>query len=157
MRCRWVVDASGRAAFLARKLGHFRQNTEHPINAVWARFTGLKDWDSYEWREKFPDYAAASRTGRAWATNHLMGQGWWCWIIPLKGGDFSAGLVYDSRLFTLPAGASLGERLHDHILTHPVGREIFRDAKIVEHDTRAYSALPVSQRAGLRRRLGDRR
>ena len=25
---------------------------------------------------------------------------------------------------------------------HPVGREIFRDAKIVEHDTRAYSALP---------------
>jgi flavin-dependent dehydrogenase len=137
-----VVDASGRAAFLARKLGHFRQNTEHPINAVWARFTGLKDWDSYEWRERFPDYAAASRTGRAWATNHLMGQGWWCWIIPLKGGDFSAGLVYDNRLFTLPAGASLGERLYDHILMHPVGREIFRDAKIVEHDTRAYSALP---------------
>jgi hypothetical protein len=68
VRCRWVVDASGRAAFLARKLGHFRQNTEHPISAVWARFTGLKDWDSYEWRERFPDYAAASRTGRAWAT-----------------------------------------------------------------------------------------
>jgi flavin-dependent dehydrogenase len=142
VRCRWVVDASGRAAFLARKLDHFRPNTEHPINAVWARFTGLKDWDSYEWREKFPDYAAASRTGRAWATNHLMGQGWWCWIIPLKGGDFSAGLVYDNRLFTLPEGANLGERLHDHILTHPVGREIFRDAKIVEHDARAYSALP---------------
>ena len=54
VRCRWVVDASGRAAFLARKLGHFRQNTEHPINAVWARFTGLKDWDSYEWRRDFP-------------------------------------------------------------------------------------------------------
>ena len=142
VRCRWVIDASGRAAFLARKLGHFRQNTEHPINAVWARFTGVKDWDSYEWREKFPDYAAASRTGRAWATNHLMGQGWWCWIIPLKGGDFSAGLVYDSRIFTLPEGANLGERLQQHILAHPVGREIFRDAKIVEHDTRAYSALP---------------
>ncbi|HEY3662193.1 MAG TPA: NAD(P)/FAD-dependent oxidoreductase [Chthoniobacterales bacterium] len=142
VRCRWVIDASGRAAFLARKLGHFRQNTDHPINAVWARFTGVKDWDSYEWREKFPDYAAASRTGRAWATNHLMGQGWWCWIIPLKGGDFSAGLVYDSRLFKLPEGVSLGQRLHDHILNHPVGREIFRDAKVVEHDARAYSALP---------------
>ena len=116
MRCRWVIDASGRSAFLARKLGHFRQNTEHPINAVWARFTGVKDWDSYEWREKFPDYAAASRTGRAWATNHLMGQGWWCWIIPLKGGDFSAGLVYDSRIFTLPEGENLGERLRQHIL-----------------------------------------
>ena len=144
VRCRWVIDASGRAAFLARKLGHFRQNVEHPINAVWARFTGVKDWDSYEWREKFPAYAAASRTGRAWATNHLMGQGWWCWIIPLKGGDFSAGLVYDSRIFTLPEGASLGGRLQQHILSHPVGREIFRDAKIVEHDTRAYSGLPYS-------------
>jgi len=43
VRCRWVIDASGRAAFLARKLGHFRPNTEHPINAVWARFTGVKD------------------------------------------------------------------------------------------------------------------
>ncbi|MGH8093668.1 MAG: NAD(P)/FAD-dependent oxidoreductase [Chthoniobacterales bacterium] len=141
VRCRWVIDATGRASFLARKLGHFRQNSEHPINAVWARFTGVKDWDSYEWREKFPAYAAAARTGRAWATNHLMGEGWWCWIIPLKGGDYSAGLVYDSRIFSLPEGANLGARLHEQIRTHPVGREIFREAKVVEHDSRAYSAL----------------
>jgi 2-polyprenyl-6-methoxyphenol hydroxylase-like FAD-dependent oxidoreductase len=40
-RCRWVVDASGRAAFLARKLGYFCQNSEHPINAAWARFKGV--------------------------------------------------------------------------------------------------------------------
>jgi flavin-dependent dehydrogenase len=142
VRCRWVVDATGRASFLARKLGYFRQNSEHPINAVWARFSGLKDWDSYEWRERFPAYAGAARTGRAWATNHLMGQGWWCWIIPLKGGDFSAGLVYDSRLFSLPGGSNLGERLRQHILTHPVGREIFAEARVVERDVRAYSALP---------------
>jgi flavin-dependent dehydrogenase len=142
LRCRWVVDATGRASFLARKLGHFRANTEHPINAVWARFSGVKDWDSYEWREKFPQYAAAARTGRAWATNHLMGPGWWCWIIPLKGGDYSAGLVYDSRIFSLPDGVSLGERLHSHLRSHPVGREIFREAKVIEHDARAYSALP---------------
>jgi flavin-dependent dehydrogenase len=139
---RWVIDATGRASFLSRKLGYFRQNPEHPINAVWARFSGVKDWDSYEWRERFPEYAAAARTGRSWATNHLMGLGWWCWIIPLKGGDYSAGLVYDSRLFALPEGANLGERLLQHILGHPVGREIFREAQIVPHDTRAYSDLP---------------
>ena len=104
IRARWLVDASGRAAMLARKLGHFRQNTEHPINAVWARFSGVKDWDSYEWRERFPDYANACRTARNWATNHLMGHGWWCWIIPLKGGDVSAGIVYDSRIFKLDGG-----------------------------------------------------
>ena len=38
---RWIIDATGRAAMLARKLGHFRPNIEHPINAVWARFSGV--------------------------------------------------------------------------------------------------------------------
>lgn len=143
-RARWVVDASGRASVLGRKLGHFRANKEHPINAVWARFSDVKDWDSYEWRERFPDYANACRTSRSWATNHLMGEGWWCWIIPLRGGDVSAGLVYDSRLFQLREGANLSERLRAHLLTHPVGREIFGDAKIIEHDVHAFSALPYS-------------
>ena len=141
---RWIVDASGRAAVLPRKLGHFRANTEHPINAVWARFSKVKDWDSYEWRERFPDYANACRTSRSWATNHLMGHGWWCWIIPLRGGDVSAGLVYDSRIFKLPEGPSLAQRLHTHMLTHPVGREIFRDAISIDHDVHAFSALPYS-------------
>ena len=142
VRAHWVIDATGRAAMLARKLGHFRQNTEHPINAVWARFTGVKDWDSYDWRERFPDYASACRTARSWATNHLMGHGWWCWIIPLRGGDVSAGVVYDSRIFELPNGASIGDRLHAHILNHPVGREIFGNARAIEGDIHAYSALP---------------
>lgn len=143
---RWLVDASGRAALLARKLGNFRQNTEHPINAVWARFTGVKDWDSYEWREKFRDYANACRTSRNWATNHLMGHGWWCWIIPLRGGDVSAGIVYDSRIFKLADGPNLGERLRAHLLSHPVGAEIFGGAQIIEGDVHAYSALPYSSK-----------
>lgn len=143
---RWLVDASGRAAMLARKLGHFQQNTEHPINAVWARFTGVKDWDSYEWREKFRDYANACRTSRNWATNHLMGHGWWCWIIPLRGGDVSAGIVYDSRIFQMPEGANLSERLRAHLLSHPVGAEIFGGAQVIEGDVHAFSALPYSSR-----------
>ena len=142
VRARWLIDASGRATLLARKLGHYRPNNEHPINAVWARFTGVKDWDSYDWREKFRDYMDACRTARSWATNHLMGHGWWCWIIPLRGGDVSAGIVYDSRIFQLPEGANIAERLHAHILANPVGREIFRDAHAIEGDVHAFSALP---------------
>jgi flavin-dependent dehydrogenase len=143
---RWLVDASGRAAFLPRKLGFYRPNLDHPINAVWARFTGVKDWDSYDWREKFPDYMDACRTSRSWATNHLMGHGWWCWIIPLRGGDVSAGIVYDSRLFKLAEGPNLGERLRTHLLSHPVGAEIFGGAQIIEGDVHAYSAMPYSSR-----------
>ncbi|MEP6777445.1 MAG: NAD(P)/FAD-dependent oxidoreductase [Chthoniobacterales bacterium] len=139
---RWLIDASGRASMVARKLGFFQPNTEHPINSVWARFRGVKDWDSYDWREKFPNYANACRTGRSWATNHLMGHGWWCWIIPLQGGDVSAGIVYDSRIFQLAEGANLSERLRAHLLANPIGREIFSDAQIIEHDVHAFSALP---------------
>jgi flavin-dependent dehydrogenase len=139
--CRWIVDATGRVAMFARKLGHFRSNTEHPINAVWARFTGGKEWDSYEWRERFPDYANRCRTGREWATNHLFGRGWWVWIIPLQGGDVSVGIVYDSRIFKLPEGPTLGQRLHAHILANPIGREIFGAAKVIEGDVHALSTL----------------
>ncbi len=139
---RWVVDASGRAAVVARKLGHFRPLEAHPINALWARFSGVKDWDGHELRRKFPAWAEATKTSRAWATNHLLGLGWWCWIIPLKGGDYSIGLVYDTRLFAPPAGATIGERLRAHFLTHPVGREILSAAAPIEGDEHAYSMLP---------------
>ena len=140
--CRWIVDATGRATMLARKLGHFRPNTEHPINAVWARFTGVKACDSVELREKFPDYANSCRTSREWATNHLCGRGWWVWIIPLQGGDVSAGIVYDTRIFKLPDGPNLADRLHAHIVGHPVGREIFGEARAIEGDVHALSMLP---------------
>jgi len=139
---RWLVDATGRATMLARKLGWLRPNTEHPINAVWARFTNVKQWDSYDWRQRFPEYANACRTAREWATNHLFGRGWWVWIIPLQGGDVSAGIVYDNRIFKLPEGPTLAQRLHAHILTNPVGREIFGAAKVIEGDVHALSMLP---------------
>lgn len=142
VRASWVVDASGRAAVLARKLGLFTRLDGHPTSALWARFTGVRDWDGHEMRAKFPAYAGACRTARSWATNHLMGLGWWCWIIPLKGGDYSVGLVYDTRLFQPPAGATIGGRLLAHFRTHPVGREILAGAQPVEGDQRAYSMLP---------------
>jgi len=142
VHARWIIDASGRATVLARKLGTLRPLDEHPTNAIWARFRGVKDWDGHALRTEFPKYGMTAIASRGAATNHLTGYGWWCWIIPLKGGDFSAGLVYDSRLYTPPEGARLGDRLKAHLLTHPVGRELFADAEPIEHDVKAYSKLP---------------
>ena len=150
LRAKWVVDASGRAAVLARKLGNFEPMTEHPTNTLWARFTGVGDWDGHELRKKFPAWMEATRTARGWATNHLCGLGWWVWIIPLKGGDVSIGLVYDTRLFSPPEGATIGERILTHCRTHPVGREMLANARVIEGDQRAFSQLPyrVTQTAG---------
>ena len=139
---KWVVDASGRAAVIARKRGTLQPLPEHPVNALWGRFRGVKDWDGHELRAKYPCWAEKTKTARGWATNHLVGLGWWCWIIPLKGGDVSIGLVYDTRLFQPPEGGTIAERLKAHFLSHPVGREMLLDAEVVAGDQRAYSALP---------------
>jgi len=48
VRSRWVVDASGLAAILARQEGWWKTNTEHPTAAAWSRCKGVKDWDSRE-------------------------------------------------------------------------------------------------------------
>lgn len=142
VHARWVIDASGRASVLARKFGIHHRLEEHPTNALWARFRGTADLDGHAMRRAFPDLARSGYASRSAATNHLTGHGWWCWIIPLKGGDFSAGLVYDSRIFAPPLGGSIAERVLNHLRSHPVGRELFRDATPVEHDQRAYSHLP---------------
>src|SRR5205823_4504932 len=50
----------------------------------------------------------------------------------------------DSRIFKLVEGANLGDRLRAHLLSHPVGAEIFGAAQIIEGDVHAYSAMPYS-------------
>lgn len=146
LRARFVVDASGRAALLARRLGLFERIEEHPTHAIWARFRGVADWDGAGMAERFPGYFRAARVSRTLATNHLLGYGWWCWMIPLKGGDVSVGLVYDERLYTPPPGDNLAARLLEHVRQHPAGREMMERAEPVEGDARALGHLPYRSR-----------
>jgi len=139
---RWVVDASGVAALLARQEGWWRANEEHPTTAVWARWTGVKDWDSLELAKKFPEWAMACYGVRTTATNHLSGKGWWAWCIPLKGGDVSIGVVFDQRLVSWPEQGTLGQRLKDFLAEHPVGREIMDGAQWREGDVHWRKNLP---------------
>jgi flavin-dependent dehydrogenase len=135
IRARWIVDASGVAALLARQNGWLRPNTAHPTAAAWARWSGVKDWDGLELSEKFPAWADATYGIRGTATNHVIGDGWWSWWIPLKGGDMSVGVVFDQRLVEWPQdGGSLGERLKNFLMQHPVAREILADAQVVDND-----------------------
>ena len=135
VRSRWIVDASGVAAILARKEGWWKSNTEHPTTAAWSRWKGVKDWDSRELAEKYPSWSRAVYATRNTATNHVIGDGWWSWWIPLKGGDVSVGVVFDQRLVDWPQdGGKLGERLKTFLMKHPVAREILVDARFDEED-----------------------
>lgn len=131
---RWVVDASGIAAILARQEGWLVANREHPTATCWSRWRGVRSLDGRELAGRYPAWASRVKGLRSTATNHLTGRGWWAWIIPLKGGDVSVGVVYDQRLVELPPGPNLGERLRTMLSTHPVGRELLAEATWTEGD-----------------------
>jgi flavin-dependent dehydrogenase len=139
---RWIIDASGVAALLARQHGWWRSNTDHPTTAVWARWSGVKDWDGAELAAKYPDWSRACHGIRSTATNHLMGNGWWAWCIPLKGGDVSIGVVFDQRFVEWPSEGALGDRLKQFLIKHPVAREIMADAQWREGDVHWRKNLP---------------
>ena len=95
LSARWVVDASGRACLLKRKLG-LGEKVAHDASAVWFRIDDkidVTEWsDDETWRARVPD-------GLRWlSTNHLMGRGYWVWLIPLPSGATSIGIVADARL-----------------------------------------------------------
>ncbi len=145
---RWIVDATGRNAWLGRRLGHHQPMPEHPIRSVWARFRNLKDFDG-DWLASRDASRGSGRIGRCGvaasrglSTNHLTGPGWWLWVIPLPGGDVSVGVVWDERIFDLPAGGSLGEQFDAFLSSFPAGRELVAGATRVEDDLHALKALP---------------
>ncbi len=145
LSARWVIDASGVAALLARQEGWWRPNTAHPTTACWARWRGVKDWDGLELAKKFPEWAAACYAVRGTATNHITGDGWWSWWIPLKGGDMSVGVVFDQRLVEWPAGSgNNGDKLKAFLSQHPVARELLVDAEPIAGDVHWRKNLPYS-------------
>ncbi|MCH7227563.1 NAD(P)/FAD-dependent oxidoreductase [Haloferula sp. A504] len=142
IRADWVADCSGKAAMIGRKRGTIRSLDAHPVHSMWVRFRNVRDIDSNEARQLAPALKDGPAVSRGSATNHLMGRGWWSWIIPLSNGEFSAGVTWDERLFTPPSEGPVGQRVLEHLKTHPIGRLMFEHAEPVEYDARIYKNLP---------------
>ena len=142
VRAGWVIDASGKAALIARQRGTLKSLDAHPVHSMWVRFRNARDLDCPTSRLDTPRLQPPPVVARSSATNHLMGRGWWSWIIPLSNGEFSAGVTWDERLCTPPSAGPIGERVKSHLLTHPIGRIIFANAEAVENDARIYKHLP---------------
>ena len=92
-RARWLIDASGRAGFLKRKLD-LAENYGHNANAVWFRVNdriAIDQWSSD------PEWSTRCTPPERWrSTNHLVGKGYWVWLIPLSSGAHSVGIVADA-------------------------------------------------------------
>jgi flavin-dependent dehydrogenase len=95
---RWVVDASGRAGLIKRKLD-LAQTNDHDANAVWWRVDG--HIDPNQWSND-PEWLARCTPPDRWrSTNHMCGPGYWFWLIPLSSGSHSLGIVCDAKMHPL--------------------------------------------------------
>jgi flavin-dependent dehydrogenase len=98
VECRWLIDASGRAGLVKRKLG-LAQDNAHDANAVWFRLAAKVDVD--EWSSDSAWLTRCDPPLRWLSTNHLCGAGYWAWLIPLSSGSHSVGIVCDAKLHPL--------------------------------------------------------
>jgi flavin-dependent dehydrogenase len=98
VQARWLVDASGRAGLLKRELG-LAQDNDHDVNSAWFRI-GAKI-DVNEWSADAEWLGRCNPPNRWLSTNHLVGEGYWVWLIPLASGSHSVGIVADPRIHPL--------------------------------------------------------
>lgn len=98
LAARWLVDASGRAGLIKRKLG-LAQDNAHEANAVWFRIADRLDVD--DWSDDASWRARCDPPKRWLSTNHLCGDGYWLWLIPLASGSHSVGIVADAATHPL--------------------------------------------------------
>ncbi len=107
-RCRYLIDASGRRAWL-RRAAALSRPARHDNHAIWFRIEGELDVDAWgrdaNWQMRCGD------TSRRLSTNHFTGPGYWLWLIPLSSNATSVGLVFDPKYVDLSH-----VRQHDNLL-----------------------------------------
>jgi flavin-dependent dehydrogenase len=137
----WVIDASGKAAVIARHRGTLETLTDHPTSSMWCRFRNVRDLDDGTLAAQSSCYRDRTWGVRATATNHLAGYGWWAWVIPLQGGETSVGITWDRRIYEPPKSGTIPERLVAALNEHALGAWLLEKAEPVVEDARIYTQL----------------
>ncbi len=133
VHARWVVDCSGRARLLAKRLGHVAEDREFndgfKTTAVWAQFKGISSEMFEKWKFQF---STGEVMDRHKSTLHLWGKGYWIWVIPLSQGRISVGATFDRRLN--PPGTPQ-EQLWHFIRRYPVLERVLKEENMLEFRT----------------------
>jgi flavin-dependent dehydrogenase len=145
LSCRWVLDATGRATLLGKKLGLIERNKDHPTAAVWCRWQDVRHLDDLAARGPL-SLSRGNVSSRRLATNHYMGFGYWVWFIPLGNGETSVGIVFDTRLMDLDRGSNMAAEYDAFLRRIPMAAELLEGARMRSEDLRTYSNLAYSTR-----------
>lgn len=89
---RWLVDATGRAGLLRGKL-KLKRGGGHEASSGWYRVKGRVDINNLSSPGAHRFRSVPESEHRWLSTTHLMGEGYWVWIIPLSSGNTSIGVV----------------------------------------------------------------
>ena len=100
LRSTWVVDCTGRQRLLQKKLNLGRPSPLHH-SASWFRVQGRCDVADLVPPGQAAWHARVPNGLRYHSTCHLVGHGYWVWLIPLSSGNTSVGLVVDERIHPL--------------------------------------------------------
>ena len=155
VRPRWVIDAAGRQGTLARQLGLRVPEPQHLIGSVWGRFEGLADVDQLG-DDAF--HGRVRHTTRGLSTIHFLNPGYWVWLIRLRGGVTSVGVVGTparDRALRTPEGFRAFLDEHARAARDPRRREGDRSRQL-RADRLRHEALPRPRALGARRRGRDR-
>src|SRR5262245_16963337 len=94
----WLIDASGRAGLLHQQLD-LKVDNGHHVSAAWFRLSTRVDVD--DWSQNAAWHARCFARERWLSTNHLVGPGYWVWLIPLSSGSHSVGIVAEESAHPL--------------------------------------------------------
>ncbi len=134
---KWLVDASGFAAPLGRKLGLIDSAYErHPVKSYWARVKHMENFDlmgDIDWRSK------VNHTSRYLSTNHFMYKGYWIWVIPLDATTTSIGVTVREDITNIKIKNN--EELLAFFHQHKVFRELLSESSSLE-DFHGLAAMP---------------
>ena len=127
---RWIIDAAGRQKLLKSKL-NLHKDSGHKGNAVFFRVDKkivIDEWsDSENWQQRLVE------PGTRWlSTNHLMGPGYWVWIIPLGSGATSFGIVMDDQALAESKIESYDDALQWLRTEQPICADSLIEAKVLD-------------------------
>jgi flavin-dependent dehydrogenase len=92
LEAEWVIDATGPAGFLRPRIAEVVPGPHHArASFFWA--DAPLDCDEWSDRPEFLD--RVPRDVRWHSTGHLLGDGYWIWLIRLGSGQTSVGVVAD--------------------------------------------------------------
>lgn len=136
LRARWVVDATGRRRWLGRQLGLGRRS-EVRSSAAWFRVGRKVDIGSLVDRGQ-GGWHARDPAGKRWlSTVHLTGAGYWVWLIPLRTGHTSVGIVasashHPPATFSTRASTAAWLSAHEPVLAAHLGDAPYEDWRLMK-------------------------